>query len=222
MAGKFLNTNYFLLKKKKKKTKIFFIVLGLVKAAQIPPEATVHQVSVPVPLTVLAPPLATDQQHPELGNVKPATVQEVAKDNKHVAGNEVTTVKQDIPVTTQAATTVKPNIKPTSQRPMRSVEETSQTVKQQPSPVPVTVKSTDSGSSSSSSTAATMDPCDLLCTKFEFEPICATNGLCMHEFPNQCILETYNCKHSSQKFTATKNDRCQMPGLAKCNENDMI
>ena len=174
-----------------------------------------------MPLTVLAPPLATEQQHPEIANVKPAIVQEVAKDHKHVAANEVTTtVKQELPVTIQP-TTVKPNINPTtSQRPMRSVEETSsQTVNQQPTTVPVTIKSTDSGSSS---TAATMNPCDLLCTKFEFEPICASNGLCLHEFPNQCILETYNCKHSAQKFTATKNDRCQMPGLAKCNENDMI
>ncbi|TMW42515.1 hypothetical protein DOY81_012406, partial [Sarcophaga bullata] len=62
-------------------------VLALVKAGQIPPEATVHQITVPVPLTVLAPPLATEQQHPEIGNVKPATVQEVNKDMLH--GNEV-------------------------------------------------------------------------------------------------------------------------------------
>ncbi|TMW45572.1 hypothetical protein DOY81_009346 [Sarcophaga bullata] len=202
---------------------IYAAVLALVKAGQIPPEATVHQITVPVPLTVLAPPLATEQQHPEIGNVKPATVQEVNKDHKHVAGNEV---KQEIPVTIQptkedtSSTTVKSTTTiPTSQRPMRSVEH-SQTVTQQPSPGPVTIKSTDS--SSSSSTAATMDPCDLLCTKFEFEPICATNSLCTHEFPNHCILETYNCKHPSQKFSVTKNDRCQMPGVAKCNENDMI
>ncbi|KAM7357091.1 uncharacterized protein ACRADG_002585 [Cochliomyia hominivorax] len=68
----------------------------------------------------------------------------------------------------------------------------------------------------------TIDPCDLLCTKFEFDPICATNGLCLHEFPNQCILETYNCKHKQKTFSATKDDRCQMHWLTKCDESEMI
>lgn len=69
---------------------------------------------------------------------------------------------------------------------------------------------------------STIDPCDLLCTKFEFDPICASNGVCLHEFPNQCILDTYNCKHAKHKFSATKDDRCQMHWLTKCDENEMM
>lgn len=135
--------------------------------------------------------------------------------------------KEAQPITPQLATDVnvirnilnqrkqanKPKTMPSAQRSMRSVVVENPPVAQQPASGPVATKIT---------TAATMDPCDLLCTKFEFDPVCATNGVCMHDFPNQCILETFNCRHPTQKFTATKNDRCQMPGVVKCNENDMI
>uniref|UniRef100_A0A1I8ML90 Kazal-like domain-containing protein n=1 Tax=Musca domestica TaxID=7370 RepID=A0A1I8ML90_MUSDO len=67
-----------------------------------------------------------------------------------------------------------------------------------------------------------IDPCDLLCTKFELEPICATNGICIHEFPNQCIMDGYNCKHPKEKFTATKDDRCLMHWLEQCKDSDLI
>ncbi|XP_065360725.1 uncharacterized protein LOC135954475 [Calliphora vicina] len=108
---------------------------------------------------------------------------------------------------------------PASNRAMRSVVMTENsmaaTTKEMSTQNPV-IKSIESDM------AATIDPCDLLCTKFEFEPICATNGLCLHEFPNQCILETFNCKHKSGKFTATKDDRCQMHWLTKCEESELI
>uniref|UniRef100_A0A1I8PJF5 Kazal-like domain-containing protein n=1 Tax=Stomoxys calcitrans TaxID=35570 RepID=A0A1I8PJF5_STOCA len=66
-----------------------------------------------------------------------------------------------------------------------------------------------------------MDPCDLLCTKFEIDPVCATNGLCLHEFPNQCMLETYNCRHPKNKFVATRDQRCLMSWLDFCKEIDL-
>lgn len=68
----------------------------------------------------------------------------------------------------------------------------------------------------------TINPCDLLCTKFEIDPICASNGLCLHEFPNQCMLDTYNCKHPREKFSATRDERCQMSWLDFCKESDLV
>ncbi|XP_073837532.1 uncharacterized protein [Musca autumnalis] len=67
-----------------------------------------------------------------------------------------------------------------------------------------------------------IDPCDLICTKFELEPVCATNGICIHEFPNQCLMDTYNCKHPKEKFKATRYERCQMYWLEKCQDGDLI
>lgn len=145
------------------------------KVPQVPIDTITHQVTVPVPVNVLAP--ATQVE----SDIIPAMVVEVSKDHAHEAEMPVVIQTQDVHPDPVNPTTV---IKATS---------------------PVTI-----------------NPCDLLCTKFEFDPVCATNGLCLHEFPNQCILDTYNCKHSSMKFSATKDDRCQMHWLTKCDESEMI
>ncbi|XP_023298734.1 uncharacterized protein LOC111681226 isoform X2 [Lucilia cuprina] len=70
---------------------------------------------------------------------------------------------------------------------------------------------------------STTEPCDLLCTKFELDPICASNGVCLHEFPNQCTLEVYNCKHKGGSvFEPTEHkDKCQMHWLTQCDESEM-
>ncbi|XP_075161689.1 uncharacterized protein LOC142234443 [Haematobia irritans] len=69
--------------------------------------------------------------------------------------------------------------------------------------------------------ATNIDRCDLLCTKFEIDPVCATNGICMHEFPNKCMLETYNCRHPKNKFVVTRDHRCPMIGMDVCTEVDL-
>ncbi|XP_030241323.1 uncharacterized protein LOC108652095 [Drosophila navojoa] len=64
--------------------------------------------------------------------------------------------------------------------------------------------------------------CDQLCTKFELMPICAYNGICIHEFPNQCVMDTFNCKHRDLEFRAVDEDICMMDLCARrCKEQDL-
>ncbi|EDW70735.2 uncharacterized protein [Drosophila virilis] len=67
-----------------------------------------------------------------------------------------------------------------------------------------------------------VESCDRLCTKFELNPICAHNGICIHEFPNQCIMDTFNCKHRDLSFRAVDEDICRMGLCARrCKEEDL-
>ncbi|XP_064545317.1 titin [Drosophila montana] len=67
-----------------------------------------------------------------------------------------------------------------------------------------------------------VENCDRLCTKFELNPICAHNGICIHEFPNQCIMDTFNCKHRDLSFRAVDEDVCRMGLCARrCKEEDL-
>ncbi|XP_030568699.1 uncharacterized protein LOC115768291 [Drosophila novamexicana] len=67
-----------------------------------------------------------------------------------------------------------------------------------------------------------VESCDKLCTKFELNPICAHNGICIHEFPNQCIMDTFNCKHRDLSFRAVDEDICRMGLCARrCKEEDL-
>ncbi|XP_032587607.1 vegetative cell wall protein gp1 [Drosophila mojavensis] len=66
------------------------------------------------------------------------------------------------------------------------------------------------------------ESCDQLCTKFELMPICAYNGVCIHEFPNQCVMDTFNCKHRDLAFRAVDEDICMMDLCARrCKEQDL-
>uniref|UniRef100_A0A1B0AW23 Kazal-like domain-containing protein n=2 Tax=Nemorhina TaxID=44051 RepID=A0A1B0AW23_9MUSC len=66
-----------------------------------------------------------------------------------------------------------------------------------------------------------MKDCDLLCTKFNFDPVCATNGFCVHEFANQCVLDVFNCQHPTKRFMATKDERCRMHWLKRCDPDEV-
>ncbi|XP_017841325.1 uncharacterized protein LOC108599056 [Drosophila busckii] len=67
-----------------------------------------------------------------------------------------------------------------------------------------------------------VENCDELCTKFELNPICAYNGICIHEFPNQCVMDTFNCKHRDLSFRAVDEDVCNMSLCARrCTEEDL-
>ncbi|XP_017122961.1 uncharacterized protein LOC108143204 [Drosophila elegans] len=67
-----------------------------------------------------------------------------------------------------------------------------------------------------------MEDCDLLCTKGEFLPICAHNGNCVHEFANQCVMDTFNCKHRELAFRAVDEEVCRMGiCMKKCKEEDL-
>uniref|UniRef100_A0A6P4E8E9 Hyphal wall protein 1 n=1 Tax=Drosophila rhopaloa TaxID=1041015 RepID=A0A6P4E8E9_DRORH len=67
-----------------------------------------------------------------------------------------------------------------------------------------------------------MENCDLLCTKAEYLPICAHNGICVHEFPNQCVMDTFNCKHRDLAFRAVDQDVCRLGVcMSKCKEEDL-
>ncbi|KAH8405018.1 hypothetical protein KR222_004365, partial [Zaprionus bogoriensis] len=64
--------------------------------------------------------------------------------------------------------------------------------------------------------------CDQLCTKFELNPICAYNGICIHEFPNQCVMDTFNCKHRGVSFQAVDEDVCSSHLCARrCREDEL-
>ncbi|XP_030385910.1 SR-related and CTD-associated factor 4 [Scaptodrosophila lebanonensis] len=64
--------------------------------------------------------------------------------------------------------------------------------------------------------------CDILCTKHDFVPICAHNGICTHEFANQCVLDTYNCKNRDLAFRVVDEDVCRLGLCARrCNEDDL-
>ncbi|XP_030387670.1 uncharacterized protein LOC115634216 [Scaptodrosophila lebanonensis] len=64
--------------------------------------------------------------------------------------------------------------------------------------------------------------CDILCTKHDFVPICAHNGICTHEFANQCVLDTYNCKNRDLAFRVVDEDVCRLGLCARrCNDDDL-
>ncbi|KAH8372102.1 hypothetical protein KR093_010095, partial [Drosophila rubida] len=64
--------------------------------------------------------------------------------------------------------------------------------------------------------------CEQLCTKFELLPICAHNGVCIHEFPNQCIMDTFNCRHRDLAFRAVDEDVCRLGLCARrCTPEDI-
>ncbi|KAH8261627.1 hypothetical protein KR044_012610, partial [Drosophila immigrans] len=64
--------------------------------------------------------------------------------------------------------------------------------------------------------------CETLCTKFELLPICAHNGVCIHEFPNQCIMDSFNCKHRDLAFRAIDEDVCRLGLCARrCTPEDI-
>lgn len=67
-----------------------------------------------------------------------------------------------------------------------------------------------------------IESCDMLCTKFELMPICAYNGVCIHEFPNQCVMDTFNCKHRDLAFRAVDEDICMKNICSRrCKEEDL-
>ncbi|XP_060655236.1 uncharacterized protein LOC132790639 [Drosophila nasuta] len=64
--------------------------------------------------------------------------------------------------------------------------------------------------------------CDAVCTKFELLPICATNGVCIHEFPNQCIMDSFNCKHRDSTFREVDEQVCRRGLCARrCTPEDI-
>ncbi|XP_062134005.1 uncharacterized protein LOC133844154 [Drosophila sulfurigaster albostrigata] len=64
--------------------------------------------------------------------------------------------------------------------------------------------------------------CDAVCTKFELLPICATNGVCIHEFPNQCIMDSFNCKHRDSAFREVDEQVCRRGLCARrCTPEDI-
>ncbi|KAH8379850.1 hypothetical protein KR009_007627, partial [Drosophila setifemur] len=72
------------------------------------------------------------------------------------------------------------------------------------------------------SMAMPMENCDQLCTKHEYMPICATNGICLHEFANQCVMDTYNCKNRNAAFRSLDEDVCRMGVcLRRCKAEDL-
>ncbi|XP_017022688.1 uncharacterized protein [Drosophila kikkawai] len=67
-----------------------------------------------------------------------------------------------------------------------------------------------------------MENCDELCTKHEYIPVCAHNGFCVHEFANQCVMDTYNCRHREATFRATDEDVCRLGVcMRRCKEEDL-
>ncbi|XP_017039514.2 RNA-binding protein 12 [Drosophila ficusphila] len=67
-----------------------------------------------------------------------------------------------------------------------------------------------------------MENCEQLCTKLEFVPICATNGVCVHEFANQCVMDTFNCKNRDSTFRAVEEDVCRLGVcMRRCKEEDL-
>ncbi|XP_011178982.1 uncharacterized protein LOC105209973 [Zeugodacus cucurbitae] len=70
-------------------------------------------------------------------------------------------------------------------------------------------------------TEGTKINCDIQCTKFDLNPVCAFNGECYHEFANQCAMETFICKRPDLGFTATPRERCVMHWLKRCTSQDL-
>ncbi|XP_004522429.1 probable serine/threonine-protein kinase kinX [Ceratitis capitata] len=62
--------------------------------------------------------------------------------------------------------------------------------------------------------------CDIECTKFDLNPVCAFNGECYHEFPNQCAMDTFVCQRPELGFTSTPRERCVMHWLTRCTSQD--
>ncbi|XP_054734680.1 uncharacterized protein LOC129242143 [Anastrepha obliqua] len=63
--------------------------------------------------------------------------------------------------------------------------------------------------------------CDIECTKFDLNPVCAFNGECYHEFANQCVMDTFLCKRPDLGFKATPGERCTMHWLKRCNAEQL-
>ncbi|XP_017474016.1 PREDICTED: uncharacterized protein PB18E9.04c-like isoform X2 [Rhagoletis zephyria] len=63
--------------------------------------------------------------------------------------------------------------------------------------------------------------CDIGCTKFDFNPVCAFNGECYHQFPNQCIMDTFVCKRPDLGFKSTPRQRCAMHWLKRCKAEEL-
>ncbi|EDW79160.1 uncharacterized protein Dwil_GK12686 [Drosophila willistoni] len=59
------------------------------------------------------------------------------------------------------------------------------------------------------------EDCDQLCTKHEYLPICAFNGICLHEFANECVMDTFNCKHRDLAFRMVDEEVCRMDLCAR-------
>ncbi|KAH8363958.1 hypothetical protein KR084_000898, partial [Drosophila pseudotakahashii] len=71
-------------------------------------------------------------------------------------------------------------------------------------------------------TPPTMENCDELCTKLEYMPICAHNGICVHEFANQCVMDTFNCRHRDLSFRAVDEDVCRLGVcMRRCKEDEL-
>ncbi|XP_053956265.1 uncharacterized protein LOC128861912 [Anastrepha ludens] len=63
--------------------------------------------------------------------------------------------------------------------------------------------------------------CDIECTKFDLNPVCAFNGECYHGFANQCVMDTFLCKRPDLGFKATPRERCTMHWLKPCNAEQL-
>ncbi|XP_033161043.1 RNA-binding protein 12 isoform X1 [Drosophila mauritiana] len=72
-------------------------------------------------------------------------------------------------------------------------------------------------------TPPSTENCDELCTKFEYSPICAFNGICIHEFANQCVMNTFNCKHRDLSFRAVDEDVCRLGVcMRRCKAEELV
>ncbi|KAH8270225.1 hypothetical protein KR018_006020, partial [Drosophila ironensis] len=70
-------------------------------------------------------------------------------------------------------------------------------------------------------TSMPVENCDELCTKHEYMPVCAHNNICLHEFANQCVMDTFNCRHRQRTFRAVDEDVCRLGVcLRRCTEED--
>ncbi|EDV39235.1 uncharacterized protein Dana_GF24597 [Drosophila ananassae] len=71
-------------------------------------------------------------------------------------------------------------------------------------------------------TSVPVESCDELCTKLEYVPICGYNGDCIHEFSNQCVMDSFNCRHRQQVFRAVDDDVCRLGVcVRRCKEEDL-
>ncbi|KAH8259595.1 hypothetical protein KR026_007073, partial [Drosophila bipectinata] len=71
-------------------------------------------------------------------------------------------------------------------------------------------------------TSMPVENCDELCTKLEYVPICGYNGHCIHEFSNQCVMDSFNCRHREQVFRAVDEDVCRLGVcVRRCTEEEL-
>ncbi|XP_067647978.1 uncharacterized protein [Eurosta solidaginis] len=66
--------------------------------------------------------------------------------------------------------------------------------------------------------STTQKNCDIECTKLQYNPVCAFNGECYHEFPNQCVMDTFVCKRPDLGFKLTPREQCEENWLHRCSE----